>query len=68
MEVRCYRCKRHPDEITEYREYAQDEGTSPALFVIQNEGTYNAASHQFCCTECYIQIGMPSSTEGWTAP
>lgn len=33
-----------------------------------HEGTMNWENGHFACTECYIQMGMPSSPRGWKAP
>jgi len=32
---------------------------TPQQYVEENEGTYNAFSHFFYCTDCYIAVGMP---------
>lgn len=64
-------CGRRPEEIPEYAEAeAVVDGTylSPSDYVICQEGTFNPANGHFCCTECYVQIGMPSSPQGWRAP
>lgn len=66
--VICFNCYRTPEEINEYVEMADEYNTSPRLFVIHEEGTYNPNNGHFCCTECYIRIGQPSSPQGWKAP
>ncbi len=58
-QVRCMTCGRRPDQILEYRQAAADEDTTAEQYVRANEGTYNAATGKFWCTECYIIIGMP---------
>ena len=68
MEVICFRCKRSPEKISEYITGAKAEKISPEEYVIENEGTFNPISKHFCCTECYIDVGMPSSSKGWKAP
>lgn len=56
----CVICIRRPEEINEYVAGAAAEGyESPAAFVELEEGTYNAESEGFYCTECYIAIGQP---------
>ena len=36
-----------------------------AQWVRQDEGTWNPAAGLFCCTRCYIQIGMPNTATQW---
>lgn len=68
-ELRCFRCKRVPSEIPEYVEAASAEDTTPEQYVRAEEGTLNRATGHFCCTECYIAIGMPTAPgAGWKAP
>lgn len=68
-EPRCFRCKRTPREIAEYREAAAVEGTTPEQYVRAEEGTYNTENGHFACTSCYIAIGMPTAPgRGWKAP
>jgi hypothetical protein len=64
----CFRCGRTPGEIEEYLFDSKQEDMTPNEFVIALEGTYNPANGHFCCTDCYIEIGMPSSEDGWVAP
>jgi hypothetical protein len=68
LNIICFVCEKSPDEISEYVTYAMAEEISPTQFVQENEGTYNPENGHFCCTNCYIKIGMPSSREGWKAP
>lgn len=67
-ELKCFNCGRLPHEIEEYVVRAHEEETTPQLYVIEEEGTYNPDNGHFCCTECYVQIGMPITEEGWKAP
>lgn len=64
----CFRCGRTPGEIGEYIAYAKESDMTPDEFVVAEEGTYNPAHNTFCCTKCYVAIGMPSSPKGWVAP
>lgn len=57
----CKICGKTPDEINEYIKCADEEGVTPEQYV-RTDGTYNYATHQFYCTECYIKIGMPLGT------
>lgn len=72
IKLRCYRCRLTPDKIEEYIEGAKDEGITPDEFVKKEEGTYNESNGHFCCTDCYIEIGMPATAPGaetrWIAP
>ena len=66
--VRCFECQRFPVELPEYVDAAEDCGMEPDEYVREEEGTFNPESGNFCCTECYVKIGMPSSPNGWRAP
>jgi hypothetical protein len=69
LEPICYRCGRPPDEIDEYIDMAHQSGMTAAQYVIAEEGTYNQTNGHFCCTDCYIAIGMPTASgRGWKAP
>ena len=57
--LRCVGCDKHPQSIEEYRDMAEREETTPAKFVIHNEGTLNKANGHFWCTACYIAQGQP---------
>ena len=37
-------------------------------YIQEDEGTYNPETRTFCCTSCYIEIGMPVAPGGWKAP
>jgi hypothetical protein len=65
----CFRCGKTPDELPEY--FPASTGADfldPIQFVIEEEGTYNPANGHFCCTDCYLAIGMPTANGGWKAP
>lgn len=48
-------------------ELAEIEGTSVRELAIW-DGTYNWETNQFCCTPCYVALGMPTrSGGGWKA-
>lgn len=46
---------------------AEQERTANEIVFLE-EGTYNKKNGHFVCTECYIEMGMPSSPTGWIAP
>ena len=56
---KCIRCNKSPREIEEYVEAAALESTTPTLYVIDEEGTYNPINSHFYCTACYTDLGMP---------
>lgn len=72
----CFKCKKEPHELQEYIDGAaeMDEITSedaphtPLAYMLLEEGTYNSETQHFCCTDCYIKIGCPTSCDGWVAP
>ena len=76
MALTCFRCGKTPEELEEYQPGNEDSGASweegdfesPSDYVRQEEGTYNPETKRFCCTTCYIAIGMPSTPQGWKAP
>lgn len=66
--LQCFRCKKRPDEISEYIAAAYDNEMTPDEYVLAEEGTLNADGY-FVCTACYIAIGMPTAPRGrWVAP
>lgn len=69
LQIICFRCKRVPSQIDEYVHNPEDD-PDPVRFVMEEEGTYNPENGHFCCTECYIKIGMPTGGEfgRWIAP
>jgi hypothetical protein len=68
MDIRCIGCNKKPHEIEEYIEAATDMDMTPERYVILEEGTFNRKNGHFYCTDCYVDIGMPSSPRGWVAP
>lgn len=64
---RCMKCKRTPDMIEEYVEGAAEMGVTPDVYVRVEEGTYNPDKERFACTDCYIEMGMPTAPQGWRA-
>jgi hypothetical protein len=70
-ELICVKCGKHPSQIAEYVEAAQEEPEyfkDAADFCWREEGTMNRENGHFLCTNCYIDAGMPSSPRGWVAP
>lgn len=68
FEIICPYCKKKPHEIGEYIDLAIEKGVTPNEFVQQEEGTYNPTNGHFCCTLCYMKIGMPDRPGGWRSP
>jgi hypothetical protein len=66
--VICPWCEKTPDQIQEFIDAAKENVTTPEEYVRTEEGTYNPENGHFCCTNCYIAIGMPSRPGGWKAP
>lgn len=64
----CIGCHKNPDQIEEYIEMGELEDMTPNNYVRAEEGTYNRKNGHFVCTDCYIEMGMPSSPTGWIAP
>lgn len=64
MELICNGCKKSPDKISEYIEFAKIENCTPQEFVLQNEGTLNSITGQFLCTKCYLKKGEPLGITG----
>ena len=66
--MKCVVCGKNANDILEYKSAASIEGyNSGEDFVRECEGTYNAKEDIFCCTDCYIEIGMPLgvATKKW---
>ena len=55
----CAICKKTPDAISIYVQYAEENGMSPDDYVLLNEGTFNYRNNLFYCDQCYVLIGMP---------
>lgn len=68
--MECFKCLKEPQQLAEYIEGAKEYETTPEEYVKTEEGTYNPETNTFCCTDCYIKIGMPSkpSPDCWKAP
>lgn len=61
--LECPYCEKRPHEITEYIEQAEYSEVTPEEFVKMDEGTYDYRTDLFCCTTCYIKIGMPLNSK-----
>ncbi len=76
MDPTCFKCGKQPNEIQEYIDGAAEWDVidaeaaphTPLDYMLLEEGTYNSKTEHFCCTACYIEIGMPSCSAGWVAP
>ena len=60
--MKCKICGKQPKEISKYRYAARQEKITPDEYVEREEGTYNAETGLFYCTDCYVKIGMPLGT------
>ena len=64
----CAYCGKRPEQLGEYLDASAETGLSPDDYVREEEGTYDPATDRFCCTDCYISLGMPTRRgEGWKA-
>ena len=61
--MKCPYCEREPKDIPEYVQQAKLEEMTPTEYVRFDEGTYHVETDLFCCTDCYIKIGMPLNTQ-----
>lgn len=61
--MHCPFCNRKPNEIPEYVDAANHNEMSPHEYVRMDEGTYHLETDLFCCTDCYIKVGLPLNTE-----
>ena len=79
MDPTCFKCGKEPHEIQEYIDGADvmneigpvGSSHTPLDYMLLEEGTYNSKTKHFCCTDCYIEIGQPSTdivSGGWVAP
>lgn len=66
--ITCFRCGKTAAEVGEYDDLVFAGEYRSADEAVRDDGTYNPVTGHFCCTECYIAIGMPSSPRGWRAP
>ena len=57
--MKCPYCDRHPKDIGEYISQAAANEMTIEAYVKSYEGTYDSKTDLFCCTSCYIKIGMP---------
>lgn len=75
--IRCVRCGRPPNAISEYHDgLAADLGEDPETFAPtfeeidewcrKNEGTYSERTQKFACTACYIALGQPVHPLPWS--
>lgn len=71
MNYLCIGCGRKPSELSEYvdaAEYDPEHYRDADDYVRREEGTLNQDNGHFACTSCWINMGMPSSVNGWVAP
>lgn len=61
MELRCFRCKKTPSELSEYVAAVEGTDETPEEYVEREEGTLNLETGEFACTACYIAIGQPAN-------
>lgn len=61
-------CGRAPEQINEYVVAGRQNEMTPSQYVAAEEGTFNPENGHFCCTECYVRIGMPTAPNGWKCP
>ncbi len=61
--MKCPYCNRKPSDIPEYAQQAKVEDMTPKEYVRFREGTYHIETDLFCCTDCYLKIGMPLNIE-----
>lgn len=59
----CPYCGKAPHEIDEYSEMAELYEMNAAEYVRMDEGTYHIQTDLFCCTSCYVKIGLPLITD-----
>jgi len=57
--MKCPYCNKAPKELREYTVGAKEYDLTPESYVRLHEGTYHAKTDLFCCTSCYIKIGLP---------
>lgn len=59
-------CKREASAIPSLVAQANEWGETPSDLAMQ-DGTYNPETNEFCCDDCYVDLGGPSSPTGWRA-
>lgn len=65
--MKCPYCDREPKHIPEYVEAAKRENITPDEYVRLEEGTFHHLTQLFCCTDCYIRIGLPLNCDLYQA-
>lgn len=73
-DFRCIDCGKTPEELSEYRSAARENGTTPEKYVETEEGTYNPTNGHFLCTKDFLKrefagarlVGVNGSS--WVAP
>lgn len=63
----CIGCRRGPTDIPEYFP-DECEIDDVVEWITEENDTYNPANGHFACTACYVQMGMPTTPQGWKAP
>ncbi|UOQ93386.1 hypothetical protein MUO14_23955 [Halobacillus shinanisalinarum] len=61
--MKCIGCQKQPHELSEYVQQATVHEMSPVEYVRMDEGTYDIKTDMFCCTGCYVQLGLPLNTQ-----
>jgi hypothetical protein len=66
--VKCVVCGKHPSELMEYIEAAKEyePPISPVEYIVREEGTFSWPEEIFCCTVCYVNVGMPLGRAQWS--
>ena len=62
-DLKCPYCEKHPHELSEYVDEAKYLNMTAADYVRSEEGTYCQYTGCFVCTNCYVNIGMPSNEQ-----
>ena len=64
----CAVCRKHPNDINEYVWAGIEHGSTPVVYVKQEEQTLNRCINAFWCTQCYVELGLPSGKPTVLAP
>lgn len=67
LDIKCIGCNKKPEELFS-EEMLEEQDYQSATAYAKDDGTYNRENGHFVCDSCYIEMGMPSSAEGWVAP
>jgi hypothetical protein len=59
-------CKRAATDIPSLVSFAKEVGET-ANDIAMQDGTYNPDTNEFCCDDCYVELGAPTSPTGWRA-